>query len=214
MEITPNVYQLDCTKTSHVYAICSADGVTLIDSSFPGLGNKIMNELAGYGIKPGDIKRILLTHRDTDHIGNAAQIQAETGCEIFISEQDLQVALGSRRAPGLKGFTSLFIKAKCPPDTKILTGESIDGIEIIRTPGHTPGHCCFKWKNLLFLGDLVFSTRDRLRLAPSVYIEDKVRNAASMGSIDISDVDWLCPAHGDPICLSKSQPKKSLGLMM
>jgi glyoxylase-like metal-dependent hydrolase (beta-lactamase superfamily II) len=30
-------------------------------------------------------------------------------------------------------------------------------IEVVHTPGHTPGHCCFRTDALLFSGDLVFA---------------------------------------------------------
>ena len=201
MEIVKNIVQLDCTKNSRAYAICGGDGVTLIDTSFSSLCDKILAELAGYGIHPADIRRILLTHRDSDHIGNAARIQALSGCEVYIGAKDLEVALGNRRAAGLKGLTSLIFNAKCPPDTKALPQGEIAGISILPTPGHSPGHSCFRFQNVLFLGDFVFSTRDRLRPAPAAYIEKKARNAAAIGRIDLTGVEWLCPAHEEPIRL-------------
>lgn len=212
MEIIPNVYQLDCTPASHVYAVRSEDGVTLIDSSFPGLGTKILAELESSGIAPKQIRRILLTHRDTDHIGGVADIQAASGCEVYIGAADLAVALGKKRAPGLKGLMSLVMHAKCPADTKPMPSGQINGFTIYATPGHTPGHCCFQWQTVLFLGDLVFSTRDRLRYAPAVYIEDKARNTASIGRISLDGVEWLCPAHGPPIRLTDSVIKQAAEL--
>lgn len=202
MEIIPNLYQLDCTNASRAYAVRGEDGVTLIDSSFPGLSGKILAELAGYGIQPADIRRILLTHSDTDHIGNVASIQALSGCEVYIHKADLPVALGQTHPVGLKGLMSLFMRAKCPSNTQPLPEASIANLQILPAPGHTPGHTCFRWQNVLFLGDLVFSTRDRLRFAPAVFIQDKAKNEASIRGMDVAGIEWLCPAHGNPIRLS------------
>ena len=72
MKITENVIKLNCTKGSYAYAVIGDKGVTLIDTSLPGRGNAILLELETYGINLLDIKKILLTHHDIDHIGNAA----------------------------------------------------------------------------------------------------------------------------------------------
>ncbi len=203
MEIAPGVYKLDCTSGAYAYAVRGEDGVTLVDTSHPGKGKKILDELAGYGFGPGDVRRILLTHCDLDHIGNASMLQAvcggEGGCTVYIGAADLPYALKQTRMPGLKGLMSAVSSARCPADTQPLPAGKIGGLTVLPAPGHTPGHTCFRFGDVLFLGDLVSSTRNRLTHLPSFYILDKVRVCASVRGMDIDGVRLLCPAHGEPV---------------
>jgi glyoxylase-like metal-dependent hydrolase (beta-lactamase superfamily II) len=152
------------------------DGATLIDTGVPGLLPQIGEKLRALGLQVSDIRRILITHQDVDHIGSAQALVEATGARVFAHEADVPYIEGERRL--LKMDSSRFeqriktlpadqrerIRAllASPPrvkvDQKLSGGEELPfhgGIVVIPTPGHTPGHVCYYVKSsaLLVAGD-------------------------------------------------------------
>jgi glyoxylase-like metal-dependent hydrolase (beta-lactamase superfamily II) len=100
---------------------------------------------------------ILLTHAHADHAGTAGTFAGEL--PIFVHPDDA-VAFDDPVA-WAGPSASLLDPAK---DVRpIADGEVLRlagfGIEVLHTPGHTPGHCCFRVDEdvLVFSGDLVFA---------------------------------------------------------
>jgi glyoxylase-like metal-dependent hydrolase (beta-lactamase superfamily II) len=58
------------------------EGLTLIDAGLPGWGKRILALIAEIGRRPTDLRRILITHADVDHIGVLAALVAAAGSEI------------------------------------------------------------------------------------------------------------------------------------
>lgn len=199
MNITQNVFKLECTKGAYAYAVKDSDGVTLIDTCAPGRGAAILKELEANGIKPQDVKRILITHADTDHIGNIGFLTEKCGCDVYISAEDIPYAKGEKKQMGLRRILALIQKVNLPQLLHTLPDGKIGSIEIIPAPGHTPGHVCFRFENVLFVGDLVRGRSNVLVDSPNVFMLDKAQNAISMKAISTDGIDWICMAHGEPV---------------
>lgn len=195
MKITDNVMKLDCTRGSYAYAVIDDEGVTLIDTSLPGRGSAIVSELKANGINLLDIKKILLTHHDIDHIGNAAYFQENCGCDIFISSADYDYAMGFRKRDGIKGVLGTIMKASIPKSLQRISTEKIGKFSIIPTPGHT----CFQYKDVIFAGDLFSSKNGKPMLPPSLLNWNKEQLVDSLQKLSVRGVQYLCPAHGEPI---------------
>ena len=88
MKIEENVYALDSTKGNYVYLIL-AEEIILIDTGLPKNGNGILNELKSMDIKPHNIKHILITHDDVDHVGSLALLEKASGAKIWASKEDI-----------------------------------------------------------------------------------------------------------------------------
>jgi glyoxylase-like metal-dependent hydrolase (beta-lactamase superfamily II) len=148
------------------------DGATLIDAGYPGQLPAIEQALGGAGVKLSDVKRILLTHQDLDHIGSAEALVAATGAEVFAHAADAPYIQGEKRL--VKMDPARFEeRLKTLPETlrdqarrmiaslpsvkvnRTLQGnESLPlhgGIDVIATPGHTPGHVCYYVRTLQLL---------------------------------------------------------------
>ena len=148
------------------------EGATLIDTGTPGLLPMIEEKLKGLGVSLRDLKRILITHQDIDHIGSAAALVEATGAQVFAHEADVPYIEGEKRLLKLdparweKMISSMpkdqreriLAMLAAPPRVKVdrvlRGGEELlfhGGIVVIPTPGHTPGHVCYYVKSLSLL---------------------------------------------------------------
>jgi glyoxylase-like metal-dependent hydrolase (beta-lactamase superfamily II) len=107
---------------------------------------------------------LLLTHAHVDHLGAAGSVSGSFAMSAYLHPDDewlasdpgLQLrALWGAMPPGdfeqPERYESLF-------DGQVLALGGLE-IEVLHTPGHTPGHCCF-WvpgEGALFSGDQLFA---------------------------------------------------------
>ncbi len=199
MEITTGVHLLKSTRGSYVYLVLGDEPI-LIDTGFPGRSAAILAELETLGLKPTDIAHIFLTHHDVDHIGNARALQQASGAKLWAPQEDVPYILGQRNRPGIKRLMQAIIKVEKPQiDETYTPGQKIGGIEVIPTPGHTPGHVSFLSGETLFSGDLVTSRKGKLQPAPGLITWDKAVLKRSLNEVKHFTFDWVCTAHGEPV---------------
>jgi glyoxylase-like metal-dependent hydrolase (beta-lactamase superfamily II) len=99
---------------------------------------------------------VLATHAHLDHMGTGG-VFAGDELPVFVHEADA-IAFTDLPAWGAGGPNPLAeVKdLRTIADGDVLTFAGFE-IEVVHTPGHTPGHCCFGTEALLFSGDLVFA---------------------------------------------------------
>lgn len=139
-----NCYIIGCEKTNK--AVCIDPG---------GNPEKILNVIFDKGL---DLTHIILTHGHCDHIEGSDYLRERTNALLFIHEKDkdmitnpeknLSIFLG--RGFGLKEADN-FLR----DGDNILIGEM--RLEILHTPGHTPGSISVRIEDLLFTGDTLFA---------------------------------------------------------
>ncbi|MCF8564094.1 MBL fold metallo-hydrolase [Alicyclobacillus tolerans] len=199
MEIVRGVYLLESTKGSYSYLVMGEEPV-LIDTGMPGRHDKIANELLKLGMTFEDIAHILLTHHDVDHIGNAKYIQSHSHAKVWAAKEDAPVILGEQNRHGLKRVIAALVRADTPKvDAVYQPGEKIGSLEVIETPGHTPGHVSVLYQGTLFAGDLVTSRKGKLRPSPGFLTWDNKQLRQSIAKVGSFSFDWVCPAHGEPV---------------
>lgn len=94
------------------------------------------------------ITAILLTHGHFDHVGGVRHIFSESDCDIYLCPDDCQMPENMTAGP------LVYTNALQDGDTLHLAGLDL---QVIHTPGHTPGSVCFLCKDALFSGDTLFS---------------------------------------------------------
>jgi glyoxylase-like metal-dependent hydrolase (beta-lactamase superfamily II) len=199
LKITENVFQLEAAKRSHVFLV-RTDETFLIDTGMPGLSKKILEEIRSLGTCPDDIRMILLTHHDVDHIGNAKQLQEATGAELWAPSEDIPYIIGEKRRPGVKHLIETIIRPrKSAVSGTYSAGWPYSDIHILRAPGHTPGHTIFQVRDIVFTGDLFKFIHGRFALFPGFmnWNQDEVIKSLSM--LKNLEFEWLCPSHGSPV---------------
>lgn len=124
---------------TNCYVLKSASEAVVID---PGAADeRLIEALQGH-----QLKYILLTHGHPDHLGGASWLKRESGAALLLHRGDLP---GLRWAlPGLEpdGFLE--------EGTAIGFGE--ENLQILHTPGHSPGSIVLMTNEKLFVGDLIF----------------------------------------------------------
>ncbi len=197
MIIADGVTMLRSSAGSHVFLV-QADENILIDTGNRGQFESIQSELQSLGAE--QLAAILLTHHDVDHIGNARRLQEWTGARVWASSEDIPYIAGEKNRPGIKWVVQSIIR----PERPIIDGayapeQHFGEIQVIRSPGHTPGHVMFLYRRVLFSGDLVSTKNGELRLFPAYFTWNQQEVLKSLALLKTLEFDWLCPAHGEPV---------------
>lgn len=160
---------------SRSFIIDGDEGVTLIDTGLPKRDGAIVEVLSSIGRSVEDVRRIGITHAHIDHFGNAAVLHRRSGATVLAPERDAAAIRGEEktphppvldRLPFLKPVFGLLPGADpVEVDAVIAEGEQngLPGdLEVIDTPGHTPGHISFLLERaggVLFVGDAAVATK-------------------------------------------------------
>jgi glyoxylase-like metal-dependent hydrolase (beta-lactamase superfamily II) len=104
------------------------------------------------------IEMILLTHSHWDHTAEAALLKEKLGIPLYVHQEDV----GNLETPGSDRLPMLFPVRGVQADGFLTDGQEIDvgtlHIQVIHTPGHTPGGVCFYLpkEKVLISGDTLF----------------------------------------------------------
>lgn len=137
---------------SNCYLVGDSGEGAVID---PGADSRdILKMVEEAGVK---VKYIILTHVHLDHICSVDRVREKTGAKVAVHEADAAALLDSRtNGSTLFGLDNTFGKA----DILLKDGDILElgglKLEIIHTPGHTPGGICIKAGNSVFTGDTLF----------------------------------------------------------
>lgn len=201
------------------HAIVTQDGVTLIDAGLPGDMPATEQALASVGKSLADIRGVVLTHGDSDHIGIAEQLRAQFGVPTYVHEADAERAMGRGKGTGKAGkfrlraavrFFAVALRrggAQTQHLASVVTfreGETLalPGVpHVIAVPGHSPGSVAISVPVLgaLFLGDAV-TTRNVMTGAAGVasapFTDDPHEAMRSLRALAGQEAKHLYPGHG------------------
>jgi glyoxylase-like metal-dependent hydrolase (beta-lactamase superfamily II) len=144
----------------NAYLVREPDGFTLVDTTMARGAGKILAAARDAG---APIQRIALTHAHGDHIGGLDRLKAELPeVEVIITERDARLMAKDMSLDPGEPETKLrgdYRGAETRPTRTVSEGDRIGSLEVIASPGHTPGHITFHdtRDGTLFCGD-VFST--------------------------------------------------------
>src|SRR5690348_15495464 len=87
MEIAKGLHRIG-SDIVNSYLVVDSGGVTIIDAGLPRYWKLLNSELARLGMTLGDVRALILTHGDTDHIGFAARLHREKGILAYLHPAD------------------------------------------------------------------------------------------------------------------------------
>lgn len=186
--------------------------LVLIDAGTRSAPKKLLAALAGLGRAPAEVTHLLLSHAHNDHTGGAAAVQAATGSAVATHDREAgyvregRMPAVDRSTPGgrlmarLPGRATGF--ARLDVDSTFADGEVLPvagGVQVVHTPGHTPGHCSFLHprSGTLVTADALFNVRGvRYSFASSCTDARLSRtSAARLGELDFEVAAFTHGAH-------------------
>ena len=200
---------------SRSYLFEDGDELVLVDTGWDEDASGILRYLDDIGRSPSEIKSILLTHAHRSHLGGVARLAAVTGASVRAHETEAPIIEGEARAkpialwppipPQLIPFRIAsrlpFANHKpCEVDPPYLAGgERIGPLTVIHTPGHTPGHLVFRYRDsALAVGDAV-ATWPKFGPGWPGFNQDERQYRQSLRRVVELEPDVVCPGHGDAI---------------
>lgn len=202
------------------------DGLTLIDAGQPWNAKAI---LASIELLAEPLKRIVITHAHPDHAGAAAALSEATAAPVYVHEEDLPFLDGTASMADLPGFwlcrailgIGKHINILHPPAVAniktIAEGETIGSLEVMHTPGHTPGSISL-WSDsekAIFCGDNVFTILNGVQMGLPWFTLDLPRRNLCVERYAKLGPDILLSGHGpayDRECLTDDLLRLSASL--
>jgi glyoxylase-like metal-dependent hydrolase (beta-lactamase superfamily II) len=185
-------------------------GNMLVDAGLPGQAEAIGAALLEAGTGVRDLRHIIFTHQDLDHVGSGAALVRQSGARVLAHSADAPHINGSLRL--LKPSPQMLeqrpqmreVLERLEPvgvDEHLEDGERLDlagGIRVIFTPGHTPGHLSLylERSKVLIAGDALRAERGYLE-GPNPTMTLDMRTAIqSLRTLADLEIDTIVCYHG------------------
>jgi glyoxylase-like metal-dependent hydrolase (beta-lactamase superfamily II) len=221
MKLAPSLHRIGNDIVA-AYLVEENGQLTLIDAGVSGHWSDLQAELASMGRSLSDIRGLILTHGDTDHVGFAERLRRDHGVPVYVHEADAPRARGEVRKPsssggamkigpllrfmwyaGRKGGlrTTWLTELQTVADGATL--ELPGNPQIVHVPGHTPGSIAVHVPavDAVFVGDAM-TTGHVLTGAtgpqPAPFTLQPTQALTSLGKIEGLGATWVLPGHGAP----------------
>lgn len=136
--------QLTRLVAFNCFLVREDDGFTLIDTNMSGSAAGILQAAKDLG---APIRRIALTHAHVDHVGSLDALHALLpDAEVMISARDARFLTGDRSLDPDEGPLPLrggYQDCTTQPTRLLQAGDRVGSLEVIASPGHTPGHVAY-----------------------------------------------------------------------
>jgi glyoxylase-like metal-dependent hydrolase (beta-lactamase superfamily II) len=231
LEVAGGVHQLVIpmrfNPLGRTYSYLLTDSATLIDTGVPGKDAyaALEKQLAENGIKPIDLRKIILTHLHNDHVGLVEHIKHYSPAEVLahssalerLKEQallyknmyemttsELETLGGGNLQQFLSRFEHSFREAPepTPIDATLEDGETLrlgeTSVKVFWTPGHAQEHICLydADRRILFSGDHVLpKITSNISLHTYQQGDPLADYLVSLKKVENLPVDLVLPGH-------------------
>ena len=203
------------------YPVLFHDGIStmLVDTGLPWHLPALESAIESLGVHFSTLRGIMITHQDIDHISNARTLRKRSGATVMAHQDDIPYIQGERPLMKLNPALIASILAMIPESTReqakavyanpssvpvdqrVTDGEVIPvgaGVQVIHTPGHTPGHISLyvPSEELLIAGDSLRVEKGDLVGPNKSHTSDMVQAMDSVRKMARLKVDQVLCYHG------------------
>jgi glyoxylase-like metal-dependent hydrolase (beta-lactamase superfamily II) len=218
MRLTSNVYVLSIPRSPQdtdsylnlTLIVDEDNGNTLVDAGLPDQTEAIGAALLEAGVGVRDLRRIIFTHQDLDHVGSGAALVRQSGARVLAHSADAPYIEGRLRP--LKPSPEMLeqrpqmrkVLERLEPvgvDEQVESGTRLDlagGTRVIPTPGHTPGHISLylEESKILIAGDALTAEGGHLNGPnPSATLDTRTALQSTQKLADLH-IDTIICYHG------------------
>jgi glyoxylase-like metal-dependent hydrolase (beta-lactamase superfamily II) len=172
------------------YLLSRNGEVAVVDTGVSGSASAIELGLSGIDLGWDAVSHVILTHRHNDHVGSLTDVLGlASSAEGFCGEGDID-AINSPRAL-----------------TAVGDGDAVFGLDVIETPGHTPGHIAVldPVAGLLLAGDALNGSGGGVAGPNPRFSPDMVSANQSVEKLARLTFEIVLFGHGEPVLSGASQ---------
>jgi glyoxylase-like metal-dependent hydrolase (beta-lactamase superfamily II) len=218
VKLAEGIHYIGGTKGGWVRAFLIEDGdeLTLIDTLYETDARIVVAEIRRLGRSLSDLKRIVLTHAHRAHLGGLAALKRWTGATVFSHEWEADIIAGNRKPQPVTLLPRRPLRAyfpfqvglalglgahpACPVDETLKEEDEIGTLQVLETPGHSPGHLSFysPERGVLISGDAI-ATWPRFEAGWPAFTLNRTQHGASIRRLAALEPKVVGVGHGDPI---------------
>jgi glyoxylase-like metal-dependent hydrolase (beta-lactamase superfamily II) len=205
-QVTQNLTQITRWRFVNAFLVREDDGLTLVDTTVSGGADDLIAAARNAG---GEIRRIAFTHGHGDHVGSLDALKEKLGdsVEVLMPDLDARIHAGEHVLDGKPPGS--WPKLQTVPDVRLTGGERVGSLEVVPTPGHTPGHVSFldTRDRTVIVGD-TFTSIGALAVSNHFYWRfplaamatwDRGKDRESAQTLRELDPAMLVVGHGGPV---------------
>ncbi len=175
--------------------VFARDGeAALVDTGRGGSATDIADVLGSLGLGWPDLSTVILTHSHGDHVGSLADVMAlAPDATAYAGAEDI-ADMNSPR-----------------PIATVVDGDSVFGLEVITTPGHTPGHISILDPDGTLVAGDALNGSDGGVIGPNpdftADMETAQRSVVKLAGFDFDEIYF---GHGEPVTAGGSEAVTAL----
>jgi glyoxylase-like metal-dependent hydrolase (beta-lactamase superfamily II) len=211
MEIIPDRLYRVPGIIGNPHLIVDAEGLTLVDAGTAGSLRRILSTIKRLGHSPEQLRRIVITHADGDHVGAVGALVAVSGAHVYASAVEAAALAAGHpsREMNVRGvwrllyrLVQLFFRVRPFADAiPVKEGDvlpALGGLHVLDTPGHAPGHISLyaPLAGVLFAGDSIAYRNGRMRKPFTLTTWNEERALESVRKQAALRPDIVCLGHG------------------
>ena len=192
----------------------------VVDTGHPLERRTLLAGLRSAGFSPSELSGVLLTHRHSDHAGNAAYLRRTFGLPVLAHREDAAILDGRATQPPLRASSGDRIAwafaqienrtaTRVPIDRALEDGDTVGSLEVHHVPGHTEGSIFFRHAGTrsLLSGDMLLAAVPPLTIVQRMclphpdYAVDLAQALDSLRRFHATGLEYdnLLAGHGRPI---------------